>query len=48
MEDTKTRLPNIAPWINKYNSKVISSDEAVKVIKSGDNIVVQPGCAAII
>jgi Acetyl-CoA hydrolase len=28
-----------------YNQKLVSSDEAVKVIKSGDNIVVQPGCA---
>jgi acetyl-CoA hydrolase len=29
-----------------YNSKLVSADEAVKHIKSGDNIVVQPGCAA--
>jgi acetyl-CoA hydrolase len=28
-----------------YNSKLVSADEAVKCIKSGDNIVVQPGCA---
>ncbi len=28
-----------------YNQKLVTSDEAVKVIKSGDNIVVQPGCA---
>ncbi len=35
-----------APWITRYNSKLISSDEAVKVIKSNDNIVIQPGCAA--
>ncbi len=46
MADTRTILPGTAPWISKYKSKLISSDEAVKVIKSGDNIVVQPGCAA--
>lgn len=46
MEDTRTIMPNTAPWVNKYNSKLISPEEAVKVIKSGDNIVVQPGCAA--
>jgi acetyl-CoA hydrolase len=28
-----------------YNQKLVTSDEAVKIIKSGDNIVVQPGCA---
>ena len=33
-------------WITKYNSKIVSADEAVKVIKSEDKIIVQPGCAA--
>ncbi|MCJ7553572.1 MAG: 4-hydroxybutyrate CoA-transferase [Ignavibacteriaceae bacterium] len=28
-----------------YNSKVVTSDIAVQSIKSGDNVVVQPGCA---
>lgn len=28
-----------------YNQKLVSSDEAVKHIKSGDNVIVQPGCA---
>jgi len=28
-----------------YNQKLTTADEAVKHIKSGDNIVVQPGCA---
>lgn len=28
-----------------YNSKLTTADEAVKSIKSGDNIVIQPGCA---
>lgn len=32
-------------WLKNYNSKVVTSDEAAKAINSGDNIVVQPGCA---
>lgn len=28
-----------------YNQKLVTADEAVEIIKSGDNIVVQPGCA---
>ncbi len=32
--------------LNIYNKKVVTADEAVGHIKSGDNIVVQPGCAA--
>ncbi len=31
--------------LNIYNKKLTTADEAVKQIKSGDNIVVQPGCA---
>jgi len=30
---------------NIYSKKLTTADEAVKKIKSGDNIVVQPGCA---
>ncbi len=33
-------------WRDKYKQKVLSSDDALKVVKSGDKIVVQPGCAA--
>ncbi|MBK7106188.1 MAG: acetyl-CoA hydrolase/transferase family protein [Ignavibacteriae bacterium] len=33
-------------WREKYKSKVFSSDDALKVVKSGDKIVIQPGCAA--
>lgn len=33
-------------WFEKYNSRLVSAEEAVKHIKSGDSIVVQPGCAA--
>lgn len=32
--------------LSLYNQKVVSADEAVQCIKSGDNIVVQPGCAS--
>ena len=32
--------------LNIYNRKVVSAQEAVKCIKSGDNVIVQPGCAA--
>ena len=39
----KTLPTNI---LNIYNQKVVTADEAVRHIKSGDNIVIQPGCAA--
>ncbi len=39
----KTLPANI---LNIYNQKVVTADEAVGHIKSGDNIVIQPGCAA--
>jgi acetyl-CoA hydrolase len=39
----KTLSPNV---LNIYHSKLVSAKEAVSYIKSGDNIVVQPGCAA--
>ena len=32
-------------WIKDYNSKLTSADEAVQVIKSGDGVYIQPGCA---
>lgn len=32
-------------WVNKYKEKLTTADEVVKVINSGDSIVVQPGCA---
>lgn len=38
--------PVNAAWVSKYKSKVISAQDAVKVIKSGDKIIIQPGCAA--
>jgi 4-hydroxybutyrate CoA-transferase len=32
-------------WIDSYNSKLRTADEAVKVIKSGMRVYVHPGCA---
>lgn len=46
IEETRTTEGRNPIWLSKYNSKIISADEAVKVIKSGDNVAVQPGCAA--
>jgi acetyl-CoA hydrolase len=39
----KTLPPNL---LHIYKTKLVSAEEAVSHIKSGDNIVVQPGCAA--
>jgi acetyl-CoA hydrolase len=39
------RTPNPV-WVEKYKSKVVTADEAVKVISSGDKVVVQPGGSA--
>lgn len=46
LDETKMSKPKSAVWLDKYRSKLVSADEAVKSIKSGDKIVVQPGCAA--
>ncbi|MBE0572328.1 MAG: acetyl-CoA hydrolase/transferase family protein [Ignavibacteriaceae bacterium] len=42
-EIRKKNLP--ANLYNIYSKKLTTSDDAVKKIKSGDNIVIQPGCA---
>jgi 4-hydroxybutyrate CoA-transferase len=42
-EIRKKNLP--ANLYNIYSRKLTTSDEAVKKIKSGDNLVIQPGCA---
>jgi 4-hydroxybutyrate CoA-transferase len=45
LEDIRKKsLP--ANLYNIYSSKLTSADEAVKIIKSGDHVSVQPGCAA--
>ena len=44
--ETESKLKNIPTNIlNLYKKKNCSADEAVKVINSGDNVVIQPGCA---
>ncbi|MCX7797526.1 MAG: 4-hydroxybutyrate CoA-transferase [Melioribacter sp.] len=45
-EQIKFDKPTNAAWIKKYNAKITTPEEAVKIIKSGDKIIVQPGCAA--
>ncbi|MFA5806528.1 MAG: acetyl-CoA hydrolase/transferase C-terminal domain-containing protein [Melioribacteraceae bacterium] len=46
VEEIKVGLTTNAPWVKKYNSRLMNADEAVKIIKSNDKIIVQPGCAA--
>jgi len=46
LEEIKTVKPGNAPWVKRYNSRLVSADEAVKVIKSKDKLIIQPGCAA--
>jgi acetyl-CoA hydrolase len=46
IDDIKVGKPKPATWIQKYNSKITSASEALKAVKSGDNVIVQPGCAA--
>ena len=41
----KISKPSGAPWLKRYNSHITTVNEAVKIIKSGDKIVIQPGCA---
>lgn len=44
-EQIKTDKTTNAAWVKKYNSKLVTAEEAVKVIKSNDKIIIQPGCA---
>ncbi len=46
LDDIKSGKMREAVWLKKYNAKLCTSDEAMNVVKSGDKIVVQPGCAA--
>ncbi len=46
IDEVKTGKTRQAAWIKNYNSKVCTADEALKVVKSHDKIVVQPGGAA--
>ena len=43
----ETKLKTLSPnLLQIYKRKLVSAEEAVSYIKSNDNIVVQPGCAA--
>lgn len=44
-EDITVKTNLGASWLQKYKEKVVSAAEAVKVIKSGDKLVIQPGCS---
>ncbi|HEX2868909.1 MAG TPA: acetyl-CoA hydrolase/transferase C-terminal domain-containing protein [Ignavibacteriales bacterium] len=44
-EELRVGQVRTANWMKTYNSKLVTADEAVKVIKSRDNLVIQPGCA---
>lgn len=46
LEEIKIIKPANATWVKRYNSRLVSADEAVKVIKSKDKLIIQPGCAA--
>ena len=46
IQETKIKSAKRQGWHSKYKSKIVSPEEAVEAIKSGDKIVVQPGCAA--
>lgn len=44
-EDIRIRKQIPTNLLRVYNSKVVSSDKALEVMKSGDVVVIQPGCA---
>lgn len=46
VDDKKTSKSFSAPWFRKYSTKIVSSEKALEVLKSGDNVIIQPGCAA--
>lgn len=46
IEEINSKKAQYAFWLKNYNTKIVTEEEAVKVIKSGDNVVIQPGCAA--
>jgi len=46
VETIRTVKATSSIWSRNYASKLTTADEAVKIIKSGDNVVIQPGCAA--
>ena len=46
IEEIHVKNPVPTNLLRIYNQKLVSSDLAVKQIKSGDHVIVQPGCAA--
>ena len=44
-EEIPVKNPVPTNLLRIYNQKLLSSDDAVKHIKSGDNVIIQPGCA---
>ena len=44
-EEIPVKNPIPTNLLRIYNQKLVSSDEAVKHIKSGDSVIVHPGCA---
>ena len=45
-EEIPIKNPIPTNLLRIYNQKLVSSDDAVRNIKSGDNVIIQPGCAA--
>ena len=46
VDETKSNKDRKPSWLEKYYSKLVTAEEAVQHINSGDSIIVQPGCAA--
>jgi acetyl-CoA hydrolase len=46
IQESKIKNARQGGWHSKYKSKIVTSEEAVEIIKSGDKVVIQPGCAA--
>jgi len=46
IEELNVKMIKPPSWMRKYKEKLTTADKAVKIIKSGDSIIVQPGCAA--
>ena len=44
-EEMPVKNPVPTNLLRIYNQKLVSSDDAVKHIKSGDNVIIHPGCA---
>ena len=45
LEELKSKNTIPTNLLSSYNKKIVTADEAVRVIKSGDRIIIQGGCA---